>query len=464
MDRIWRWGWHEARDIDKLMDQKTVRMLKSGMTDFCDIQQRVAAARRVEVFKRFYFHRILDMLQAKEKKYDEDKKTEDTTVSLTMANEFDEAIMASSAEKVDQKLLKSGPGNLCLFRLELTKRFNSVFDAWIFFDMDGDGSISQKEFVSICRTLRLPKGMLPEDIFAEMQGNNMARGITALSRLNKEMMPLDFVRVLRWHTIPSTDRHIMTSLDDARDKRKEIHKMCTLRTVRLYQDQDRAVAEATFAAAARHYGPSKIKDPIRVSVGTRLAQNPRSALYPHYEPLKTAEVKAPEPMVLVQRVVEKVYELPAEINETNWQVDIVLDHRKQKGLDKMGTYDITHERVSKMLSEKYVKRGRVWRLKDAADANDPKNWDQWLMVLTRRGVLLFEPENGELLTENPAKASRIVMKYDMHTIIKHQEFEVNVMGGYGVEMWFRVKNNGRRITQYLYLAFGNLDQKPCFVS
>ena len=62
------------------MEQKAVSMLKSGMTDFCDIQQRVAAARRVEVSKRFYFHRILDMLQAKEKKYDEDKKTEDRLI------------------------------------------------------------------------------------------------------------------------------------------------------------------------------------------------------------------------------------------------------------------------------------------------------------------------------------------------------------------------------------------------
>jgi hypothetical protein len=42
-----------------------------------------------------------------------------------------------------------------LFRVEMLKRFNSVFDAWIYFDMDGDGSITLKEFEATCRPLKL---------------------------------------------------------------------------------------------------------------------------------------------------------------------------------------------------------------------------------------------------------------------------------------------------------------------
>lgn len=60
-------------------------------------------------------------------------------------------------EPVSESILRKGKLLVQQFRVELVSRFNNAFDAWIYFDMDGDGSITPKEFVALCRPLKLPQ-------------------------------------------------------------------------------------------------------------------------------------------------------------------------------------------------------------------------------------------------------------------------------------------------------------------
>jgi hypothetical protein len=92
-------------------------------------------------------------------------------------------------EPTDESRLRNGKMILQLFRVEMLKRFNSVFDAWIYFDMDGDGSITMKEFVALCRPLKLPKEVPIELVFKE---------IDAKEELMK-LFPFTFVRAVIWH-------------------------------------------------------------------------------------------------------------------------------------------------------------------------------------------------------------------------------------------------------------------------
>ena len=62
-------------------------------------------------------------------------------------------------EPIDDGALRKGKLLMQQFRVEMLARFNNVYDAWIYFDMDGDGSITPKEFVALCRPLRLPAGL-----------------------------------------------------------------------------------------------------------------------------------------------------------------------------------------------------------------------------------------------------------------------------------------------------------------
>ena len=204
-------------------------MMRKGMTAGCGAHaaMRLAALRNVETFKRFHFHNVLRMLRSKERYQVDGDSAKSETKAEAMGKMFDTAIMTASAVDIDKKLLNSGGKQLCLFRLELTKRFNSVYDAWIYYDMDGDGSMSKKEFVSLCRPLRLPKELLPTDIFALIDTDQ-----------NKEIKPLTFVRVLKWHSTPGSDKDMQQMLDTARDKRSEIFKTATRRTAEQNQDSD----------------------------------------------------------------------------------------------------------------------------------------------------------------------------------------------------------------------------------
>jgi hypothetical protein len=84
------------------------------------------------------------------------------------------SVLAKMMEQVDEHILRRGPvitkagpctagypKELQLFRIEMAKRFNNVFDAWVYFDMDGDGSITLKEFVGLCRPLKFSKYLGP---------------------------------------------------------------------------------------------------------------------------------------------------------------------------------------------------------------------------------------------------------------------------------------------------------------
>jgi hypothetical protein len=92
-------------------------------------------------------------------------------------------------EPIDECRLRHGSIILQVFRVEMLQRFNSVFDAWIYFDMDGDGSITMKEFVALCRPLKLPKEICIELVFHE---------IDAKEELMK-LCPFTFVRAVIWH-------------------------------------------------------------------------------------------------------------------------------------------------------------------------------------------------------------------------------------------------------------------------
>jgi hypothetical protein len=92
-------------------------------------------------------------------------------------------------ESIDECRLRHGNMVLQLFRVEMLQRFNTVFDAWVYFDMDGDGSITMKEFVALCRPLKLPKDVCIELVFHE---------IDAKEELMK-LFPFTFVRAVIWH-------------------------------------------------------------------------------------------------------------------------------------------------------------------------------------------------------------------------------------------------------------------------
>ena len=225
--KLYRWCSHQVGEIDAQMARKRKTLQNSGIAKEDDIDRRLRAARKVEVFKRFQFTHVLGTLRGRDQKYDQakDKESAEDSSASKMGHMFDDAIITATVVDVDEKLLKSGPKQLSLFRLELSKRFNSVIDAWIFFDMDADGSMSYKEFVVLYGELRMPKEISPHKIFEHVDKNR-----------TKEVTPLTFIRVLTWHKIPESDQEIRLQLAGSRDKRREIYNMATRRIAELAKE------------------------------------------------------------------------------------------------------------------------------------------------------------------------------------------------------------------------------------
>ena len=128
---------------------------------------------------------------------------------------------------VVQSLLRSGHPLLQLFRVEMLQRFNSAFDAWIYFDMDGDGSITLMEFQALCRPLKLtaelddPRKI--EEVFNQ---------IDIKEKLLK-LWPFTFIRQLIWHETDVDLRKkddIYVGIDASRVNRKEILRLAQARS------------------------------------------------------------------------------------------------------------------------------------------------------------------------------------------------------------------------------------------
>ena len=126
-----------------------------------------------------------------------------------------------------ESLLRSGHPLLQLFRVEMLQRFNSAFDAWIYFDMDGDGSITLMEFQALCRPLKLtaelddPRKI--EKVFNE---------IDIKEKLLK-LWPFTFIRQLIWHETDvdlKKKDDIYVGIDASRVNRKEILRLAQARS------------------------------------------------------------------------------------------------------------------------------------------------------------------------------------------------------------------------------------------
>ena len=461
LDRLWRWCHHEVEQVEGVMARKARSMFKSGMTNPDDMTRRLAGARNVETLKRFHFNNVMHMMRGKDFKNDPPLTLhrQSTSSKIKMGNSFDAAIMTANVVETDLSLLNHGPKMLRQFRAELSQRFNSVFDAWIFFDMDADGSMSHKEFVHLCGPLRLPKDLPPPHIFQ----------LIDTARL-KEITPLAFVEAVKWHKAPLTDRVVLLMLDSARDKRSEILTAASRRTAELHHLDDEAAAEKAEMRRKSHKPPPIIKVPVRVPV----IKLPRNATSPRFDPIDLAMSealrKSPDVNVQVALVAgekqEPMYTLPEEIETMNWKVAIELDHRKKTGLDKIKAFDQRIQRVSTMVSEAYIKRGRIWRLADGADKDVVTNWSLSLLVMTEKGQLMLEDESSE--SSETSKSSKgntsstlqtastgMLIDFDMRNIIKHERLEIKCLGASCIELVFRTVKQRRRVTHYLYLAFGD---------
>jgi len=289
LGRLWRWSSDETEKVDAMMARKVESMLKSGMMVDTDINERIRAARKVETFRRFHFRNVLRMLRRKEQKRIDKVELVDVSNSFKMGHEMDVISMNAEVLPIDKDLLHAGPRQLRHFREELSHRFNSVYDAWIFFDMDGDGSMSEKEFLSLCMPLRLPRDVAPHDIFGLIWQAHLTRDMgTRKNAIDtdriEEITPLNFVNVMQWHATPQTDREVLLMLDTARDKRLKIHAMAIRRTAEQNEKSDRAAAAAAEVRRKSHTQPPKIKIPSRVTT-YRLPMNPDC---PHYEPIQRA--------------------------------------------------------------------------------------------------------------------------------------------------------------------------------
>lgn len=124
---------------------------------------------------------------------------------------------------VDDSKLRVGSQCLQLFRVEMLQRFNDIWDAWIYFDMDGDGSITRKEFQALCRPLKMPKYLVMDQVFHE---------IDAKDQLLK-LFPFTFARSVIWHETPfnlKLKSEIYRAIDQARINRSEIFRLALERS------------------------------------------------------------------------------------------------------------------------------------------------------------------------------------------------------------------------------------------
>jgi hypothetical protein len=132
--------------------------------------------------------------------------------------------IAHLKEEVREDKLRAGSQALQLFRVEMLQRFNSVWDAWIYFDMDGDGSITPKEFHALCRPLKMSKHMVVDTVFNE---------IDAKDQLLK-LWPFTFARAVIWHETPvnlKLKSEIYRAIDQARINRNEIFRLAQERSL-----------------------------------------------------------------------------------------------------------------------------------------------------------------------------------------------------------------------------------------
>ena len=449
LGKLWRLCNHEASEIDARVRQKERSALHKGMQSADDIAQRMSAARQVEFYNCFQFQNVLNMLRGRDLPDTTQLEMSATnsvvkkmvppghqspSVVQTLHRTFDEQIITATLVEVDRKILHMGPKQLQKFRLELSKRFNSVFDAWIFFDMDGDGSMSYKEFVLLCKPLCLPSELDSHEIFELVD-----------SESEKEITPLTFVRVLAWHKCEPSNREMLLSIANSREKRQEIYDMAVRRSAELNEDADATAAatENMLSSKANTQTGSWVKRPTKVPTYSL----PRSLNYPHYDPLTFSQREEAD-HELKSHKVEIKSDIPQELKEMNESVSIKLGNLKSTGMKKIENYDHTLERVGKMLSEKYIKRGRVWRLRDGGHKDNESHWDTFLMVLTEKGQLCFEPDDATHIHTPSGK--KTILGFDMVNVVKHETVEIACLGGWAMELVFRTsagKPSGLRWTK-----------------
>lgn len=126
-------------------------------------------------------------------------------------------------EEVNDTKLRAGSHSLQLFRVEMLQRFNSIWDAWIYFDMDGDGSITPKEFHALCRPLKLSKHTVIDQVFKEIDAKDELR----------KLWPFTFARAVIWHETPynlKLKSEIYRAIDMARIHRSEIFRLAMERS------------------------------------------------------------------------------------------------------------------------------------------------------------------------------------------------------------------------------------------
>ena len=449
LGKLWRLCNHEASEIDARVRQKEKSALDKGMQSADDIAKRMSAARQVEFYNCFQFQNVLNMLRGRDLPDTTQLEISATnsigkkkvppghqspSVVQTLHQTFNEQIITAAVVEVDRKMLHVGPKQMQKFRLELSKRFNSVFDAWIFFDMDGDGSMSYKEFVLLCKPLCLPSELDSHEIFELVDSEG-----------EKEITPLTFVRVLAWHKCEPSNREMLLSIANSREKRQEIYDMAVRRSAELNEaaDATAAATENMLSSKANAQTGNRVKRPTKVPTYSL----PRSLNYPHYDPLTFSQREEAD-HELKSHKVEIKSDIPQELKEMNESVSIKLGNLKSTGMKKIENYDHTLERVGKMLSEKYIKRGRVWRLRDGGHKDNESHWDTFLMVLTEKGQLCFEPDDATHIHTPSGK--KTILGFDMVNVVKHETVEIACLGGWAMELVFRTsagKPSGLRWTK-----------------
>lgn len=371
--------------------------------------------------------------------------------------------VAKDFPRVDA-ILQSGPKFLIPFKEALWHRFDTIFEAWAYFDLDGDWELTAHEFRVLFRGLRFAKEMVAERIFEHLDKEKTGK-----------MNPFAFARALCWHHIPSYNQGIQEFLEEAKRRRKTIAQAAVRRTLDLNKElAAHARAEGSHAGSpinAKTKTPRTPRTPRRVVVSSSVSapSTPRfpatcplpfSPRYPKFNPIvyrgeKRAASNAEREVLETDTGVHDLSLLPDEILEFNKQLenDMFNTHHKHAKLNRLRF--LQSKRVGLMLSLECCARGRAWKLNDGAEKSFRTSWVRVLLVLTEDGVLIYEPEEAEEAEKR--RHEGLALKH----CITHESFDFPLFPGGGVQLVLRFRSESDRRTETLCLAWDDGDQDVC---
>jgi hypothetical protein len=198
-------------------------------------------------------------------------------------------------------------------RKQFAARFDSIYDAWVFLDLDGDWELSHLEFKQGIVKMKIPNLPSTERIIGHLDKEN-----------DGSIEPVPFMKALAWHEVPSLRLEYESFLRNSSKRRRAIVENAIKRNIEIRRASEDPQGGRKPSRPKTGRGP-------HLSARTYDTPNVVSPRYPNFRPLVYTPRKAEVAKEEAAGVEEQTYDmsqLPDEIVLFNRESEELL-HRKR---------------------------------------------------------------------------------------------------------------------------------------